>query len=186
MNKFCAREVPVTESATTLRLGGRHHLIALVDLSDLSRLILHGWHAVPMKQNYYAYARIGSKKNVSMARFIINAPPGAWVDHINGDTLDNRKANLRLCTPRQNAQNGRGKSRNNRGRHPTSRYKGVHWSDGQWRVQIRVAGKVQDVGWFRDEEEAARAYDVAALKHYGPFARVNLQEAAMGKTEGVQ
>jgi hypothetical protein len=89
------------------------------------------------------------------------------VDHINGDGLDNRKANLRTATPRQNAWNSRAYGK--------SKYKGI-WQvkgTGKWCARIKVNGKVRNLGRFDDEVEAAKAYDRAAKKMCGEFAKLN-------------
>lgn len=94
---------------------------------------------------------------------------GFWVDHINGDTLDNRRSNLRLCTVSGNNHN-RMKSKNN-----TSGYKGVSWlkQNQKWRAYIKVNSKDKHLGCYLDKEDAARAYDKAAKEYFGEFARLN-------------
>jgi len=93
-------------------------------------------------------------------------------DHINGKGLDNRKANLRAATYAQNSWN-RGKNRV-----PTySKYKGVSMrkKERKWEVQICVKGRRIHLGRFKNEMEAARAYDAAALKYHGRFASANFE-----------
>jgi hypothetical protein len=104
-----------------------------------------------------------------MHRQILGAPPGQQVDHINGDTLDNRRVNLRLATHGQN-QHNRGKYRNNK-----SGYKGVSWDKaaGKWRAQIKFNNKKYNLGRYHDPIEAALAYDAAAIRLHGAFARLN-------------
>jgi hypothetical protein len=89
------------------------------------------------------------------------------VDHTDGDGLNNLRENLRQATPSQNGQN--------RHKQPgcSSVFKGVIWSGTKWRVQIRVAGRLKDMGRFDDEFLAAAAYNRAALRFFGPFARIN-------------
>lgn len=103
-------------------------------------------------------------------RVIMNAPPGVQVDHINGDTLDNRRCNLRLCTHKENGHNRKLQG-------GTSKFKGVTWHkrDRKWQAGIRHNGKQIHLGYFNDDVEAARAYDRAARKYFGEFARVNFQ-----------
>jgi len=90
------------------------------------------------------------------------------IDHINGNGLDNRRANLRLATVAQNAWNS--KKRN-----PRSGYKGVWFAadKGLWRASIVCHGRRIHLGYFKDKMAAARAYDAAARKYYKEFARLN-------------
>jgi hypothetical protein len=93
------------------------------------------------------------------------------IDHINGDSLDNRRANLRLATPSQNAYN-RAKIRSKK----SSRYIGVYFekATGRWTVKIRIGrGKRLWLGRFNSEIAAARAYDAAAKKYHKEFAVLN-------------
>lgn len=96
---------------------------------------------------------------------------GAWppheIDHINGNPADNRIANLRLATRTQNVRNTRRRHDNSSG------VKGVYWIArcGKWRADIRVAGKGKHLGYFNRIEDAAAAYERAAAKHFGEFAR---------------
>ena len=116
-------------------------------------------------------------KVARLHRVVMNAPRGMCVDHINGDTLDNRRSNLRICTRGENNTN-RGMRKTN-----TSGKKGVHRIKGNlknpWRTQINAQGKRIHVGVFATLEEASAAYDQAALKYHGQFAQTNLttQEA---------
>jgi hypothetical protein len=109
-----------------------------------------------------------------MHRTILGAPQGHMVDHINRDGLDNRRINLRAATRAQNACNAikRHSIRS------TSQFKGVHWDKARsrWAAQIKKLGKVTNIGRFISEEDAARAYDTAAKKVYGEFARLNFPE----------
>jgi hypothetical protein len=103
-------------------------------------------------------------------RVIMDAPPGLLVDHRNNDTLDNRRANRRLATCSQNRINSRrDKSRT------SSRYVGVSLEKGRgkWLAYISYNGKRIHLGRFDDEIEAAKAYDEAAKKYHGEFARLN-------------
>ena len=104
-----------------------------------------------------------------MHRFLIDCPDDKDVDHINGDTLDNRLCNLRVCT--------RGQNNMNRVKKPncSSIYKGVSWQKKikRWVAKISINNKTVYIGTYTDEKEAARAYNKAAKKHFGEFARLN-------------
>lgn len=95
--------------------------------------------------------------------------PDEQVDHINGDPLDNRRANLRPVTQAQNLRNSRVRVNN------TSGYKGVHWDKQRrrWRALIWHKGQNRHLGYFDSRIEAAHAYDDAARELYGPYAAVN-------------
>jgi hypothetical protein len=94
---------------------------------------------------------------------------GEFVDHINHDGLDNRRCNLRLATQAENQRN-RGKNSNN-----ASGYKGVHWHKltGKWQAQITVNRKRMQLGVYENIDDAARAYNEAALKFHLGFAVLN-------------
>ncbi|MBG9769668.1 hypothetical protein ABD75_11005 [Bacillus vallismortis] len=91
------------------------------------------------------------------------------VDHRNHDTLDNRRANLRLCSIGENNRNRK------YSKHNTSEYKGVGWhkTNGRYRARIKFNGKSIHLGYFKTEIEAAEAYNKAAIKFHGEFAEIN-------------
>jgi hypothetical protein len=97
-----------------------------------------------------------------------------FVDHINGNGLDNRKSNLRICTHQQNCENSRKRKKS------FSKYKGVYWSKNakKWVAQITIDGKSKHLGYFELEEDAAAAYDKAAVKYFGEFACLNFRRKA--------
>ena len=118
-------------------------------------------------------ARLQAYAHVIIARTFINNPEDKpCVDHINGDRTDNRIENLRWATISENAQNKK------KLEGTTSRYYGVCWdkNNNRWKVSIRINRKKKHVGQFKDEEQAARAYDKAAREHYSEFARLNFPE----------
>lgn len=126
-------------------------------------------------------------RRIRLTHQIMGSPPPkmGW-DHINGNTLDNRRKNLRLSTQRQNLQNARVRRIKDRPLKPkTSKYKGVskaytHGKDSltkPWRARIRIDGKLFALGWFSNEEDAALAYNESALKNFGEFASLNEIEA---------
>lgn len=149
---------------------------AIIDLEDYSRAMHHGWalkDSDPTKE--YVHARIaqidGKHKTLTLHRFILGVTdPTIQVDHINGDGLDNRRVNLRLCDGASNSRNRKKDSRLTL----TSRYKGVHRREnGKWRAAIRVNRKLINLGTFSEELDAVRAYNAAAVIYFGEFARVN-------------
>ena len=114
----------------------------------------------------------GKTKAVHLHREIIGAPTGMFVDHINHNGLDNRKANLRLATRLQNARN-----RPKTNKATSSQYKGVSYrrANGKWSATIFTDGRNVHLGYFETEIEAAKTYDKAAIERYGRFAALNLK-----------
>lgn len=145
---------------------------AKVDPADYPMLVKYKWFARYTPQTYYAsFCRKinGRQKTFHMHRIIMNPPDGFVVDHINGDGLDNRRANLRLATAAQNSRNCRAKING------ISKYKGVSPEKRRncWRAALTIDGKQIHIGQFKSEIEAAKAYDKAAKKYHGQFARLN-------------
>jgi hypothetical protein len=152
---------------------------ALVDPEDFYWLNSFHWYAEIKSKLIYAARNVilaGEKKIIfSMHREIMNAPDGLLVDHKNCDTLDNRRENLRLATRAQNNCNRR-KTKSK----TSSRFIGVcfHKRHQRWCVDIRHNGKKIWLGSFVSEIDAAHAYDEAAKKYHGEFARLNFPEVA--------
>jgi hypothetical protein len=110
----------------------------------------------------------GKKVIVFLHRLVCGAKDDQLVDHINGNSLDNRKANLRIADSRQNARN-QGK----RSQSSASRFKGVSAEGNGWRARIRTDFGPLYLGKFDDEVAAAFAYDCASLEHHGEYGRRN-------------
>ena len=159
-------------------------LETLVDDEDYDELSKYSWYAVGHKGQEYAarYGRKPIQTHIRMHRELLNAPAGLQVDHINGNRLDNRKANLRLATQAENSRN-RGKFSST----ALSQYKGAtyHKRDGVWQSSIKVDGKLIYIGSFSSEIQAAKAYNEAAKKYHGLYANLNRfkEENNYGKNE---
>lgn len=150
---------------------------ATVDDEDFESLSQFKWMVWPDHRTRIEYAvrdatvsDYGRKGYVGMHRHILGLGFGdkRCADHINHDTLDNRRANLRIATKSQNQMNQRIKATN------TSGYKGVRFisEHERWRADIRVRGVKKFLGNFVRPELAYAAYCAAALEHYGEFAQV--------------
>lgn len=156
----------------TVRIPLSQGLFAVIDGQDEDRVCIGKWTAARVGSSdcFYAFRKVAGRI-VLMHRLVMGSPDSE-VDHIDRDGLNNRRSNLRPCTTAQNAANRRkpisGKS---------SRFKGVSRRKepgAKWRMSC--AHQVERE--FDTEEAAARAYDEAARRIYGPFARVNFPEGA--------
>lgn len=147
------------------------HKFALIDAADSALVLPRTWHVLNMGERWYAASGWGHAR-VYLHRFLTDAPKGMSVDHVNGDGLDNRQANLRICNQSQNTSNS------SRKKTPASGFRGV-WLDSHggkdrpWRAKITVNRRNVHLGSFATAEEAAHAYDRAARLHFGEFARTN-------------
>jgi AP2 domain-containing protein len=143
--------------------------LAMVDNGDYDELIQWEWTANLSKGKWYARRHLGNRKYMSMHRQIMGNILGVDFDHKDGNGLNNQRHNLRECTHIQNMQNGLIKSNN------TSGYKGVSWykNYGKWLSRIVVNRQRVCLGYFDDIIDAAMAYDNAAKKYFGEFARTN-------------
>jgi hypothetical protein len=147
-------------------------LYAQVDDQDFEWLSKWKWSAVLKHNVWYAVRRPekhGRRRTVYMHREIMGFPDGKHIDHIDRDGLNNRRSNLRICSAAQNQRN-RGKQVNNAAGH-----KGVswNWQKRKWEARINARGKRKFLGYFDSPEEAAFAYDRAAVQYYGEFAKLN-------------
>lgn len=152
-------------------------MTALVDEDDYEPLNRWKWYARKIGNTFYAVRNIpGAHRNhnkLFMHREILNSPKGKQVDHINGNGLDNRKINLRECTPAENRHNMHAR------RGISSKYKGVCWvkNKKKWQAAIMTNGKRHWLGYYANEIEAAFAYDQAAIKYFGEFSNLNFPKS---------
>jgi len=155
--------------------------VAKVDNADYKWLNQWKWYAHQIGHTFYAECKASirktgniaeyERKNEMMHRLILGLQPGdkREIDHRDGNGINNQRNNLRICTHKQN---GRSRRKQAVG---TSKYKGVSWNyrEHRWRSDIRVNGKLIYLGCFSSEKTAAKAYNKAALKHFGEFALLN-------------
>lgn len=145
---------------------GKEYFIK-IDYQDLDIVSKFRWKVDLKAGSYVSITGTINKKTVCQSRMILNPKMEMFVDHINGDPTDNRRSNLREVTHQQNMQNR--KSLVNR------KWKGIHLCKQRnlWVAQIHVDGKTKNIGRFLTDKQAAIAYNEAAKKHHGDYARLN-------------
>lgn len=153
---------------TTFEIPLRDGFSTIVDRADADLVAGFAWR---MLKNGYVNAQRG-QMYLYIHRLVAGAGPRERVDHINRNPLDNRASNLRIAT---GSQNGANRIADQRRAGTSSRHKGVYWdtSRSRWHAGIHVNGRSYSLGRFATEDEAARAYNAAALDHWGEFARLN-------------
>lgn len=151
-----------------MEILARHGETILIDDEDANIVAGITWSVLRIRQLAYATARVEGKR-VYMHRVVSHAPDGVSVDHINGEGLDNQKANLRFVTHSQNCMNTRKRS------NQSSRFRGVYFDKGKgrWRAQVTASGVQTTIGTFESEEAAAVAYDREARLRFGQYGRYN-------------
>lgn len=142
--------------------------VALVDNEDFEEISKYKWYF----DHGYARTSIGgrkNKKNIYLHRMIMKCPEDRLIDHKNRNTLDCRRSNMRICNKSKNAVNSFLRKDN------TSGFKGITWHEreNKWKARVTVNQKRINLGTFITKEEAALAYNQAAQKYFGEFARLN-------------
>lgn len=143
----------------------------LVDDKDYENLTKYSWICDRHRYCFRSYKVNGKTKHIYLHRWLLEPNKNQQVDHINNNGLDNRRDNIRVCTPRQNNYNMSIRKDNKSG------YKGVYYSQvkNKWVAQIMPDnGKRKHLGVFDDAENAAYVYDQFAQHLYGNFAKTNL------------
>ena len=136
----------------------------ILDKEDWTKASKFNWYVQKVASEKY-YAR-RTTDDIQLSRFLMNPKEGEEIDHINGDSLDNRRSNLRICTHRENMMNRR-KHKNN-----TSGHKGVSWHKAKrkWEAGIKINGFHKYLGRFDQIEDAVKAYKEGASLYYKEYA----------------
>lgn len=149
----------------------------IIDNEDYKKVKDYKWHLMKVKNfNRFYIVSTGKteyRRNIYLHRLIMNCPESKIIDHIDGNTLNNQKSNLRICSQADNVRNN-SKKRNSK----TSKYKGVYFSkvNKTFYSFIMFNKKHYHLGCFKDEKEAALNYNLAANKFFGEFAKLNIIE----------
>lgn len=147
-------------------------LSTTVDDEDFDLLNKYKWRADKKKHKFYAQRTHrfdnGTKKTIAIHVLILGT---TWVDHIDGNPLNNQRSNLRMCTPKQNSMNTRSHFGS------SSKYKGVSWVKKykHWRSEIYFNGKTIYIGSFQNETDAAIAYDKMSTELFGEWGKPNFE-----------
>lgn len=141
----------------------------IIDADDTKKVLQYKWVTLKAGTRFYAATLDEHRVYLLMHRLLTNVSPDVQVIHLNDDGLDNRRINLRLASRSQKGAN------HNRSRNNTSGYKGVYWHQraGKWAAHIKHNYKAIHLGLFVSKEEAATAYDTAALHYFSRFAKTN-------------
>lgn len=164
------RKMEIQEIDTPVAVPVSGGYTALISEVDAQWVLQNKWHPKVLPSGVYAQKTIRngkSCKRVKLHRLIMNAAHGQIIDHINGNTLDNRRSNLRFATSAENVRNQKPYVGG------TSNLKGVSWhkASSRWRAQISVDKKKIHLGVFQSETEAHTAYCRASEKYHGEFGR---------------
>lgn len=164
----------------------RGKYFALVDDKDYDWLMQRNWYVAFYSNNFYVIG-LKNKKQIKMHREIMRhhglLDESKQIDHKDRNGLNNQKYNLRNATHAENQRNKKASG--------TSQYLGVHWHNvtikynskkfglrkyhsSKWRAAININGKTKHIGSFKNEQDAALAYNKAAIVYHGEFANLNI------------
>lgn len=152
-------EIPLTKGA-----------VAIIDEADLHLLVPHSWR---LTRDGYAASSVKQSFTLLHRRLLgLEKGDGKSVDHIDGDRLNNRRSNLRVCTHSENMRNQGKHTRN------ASGFKGVFWNkkDKRWQAEVAVLGKNYYAGYHATAELAAAARDRLAEQLHGEFFRPSVSK----------
>lgn len=160
INQVGYKRIPIGNGKTTM-----------VSPEDYPYLSKFTWRISQFGYARHSRRMPGKTVGIFMALAILWRPKGFHVDHINGNKLDNRRENLRICTQQQNSRNKKVQRNSKTG------IKGVKYMHREKKYQARIMVNYKSIslGYFKTAKEAGRAYDVAALRYFGDFARLNHQ-----------
>lgn len=135
-----------------------------IDKGDLEKIKPYKWY---IEKGYVIASQEGGR--IRLHRLITGVTKDKVIDHINGNTLDNRRFNLRICDINENVRNSKISKSNKSG------LKGVSWykTSNKWRASITMKSRTINLGHFKTKEEAAIVYDIWAIFYFGEFARTN-------------
>ncbi|TCI99960.1 HNH endonuclease, partial [Cytobacillus praedii] len=136
-----------------------------IDLEDVDKVKNIKWSVSKYGNQYDVFYLINPNREGLLHRFIMGSPEGKHIDHIDGNTLNNRKSNLRACEHRENLRNTKMYSTNKSGHRGVT----LHKKSGKWWAYIMVNYKHKSLGYYYDIEDAIKARKAAEEKYFGEF-----------------
>lgn len=152
--------------------GKNKQLTFIIDVADLNLIKDYSWRVYHLSNGYKRVETsiLAGKKHIILARLLMNFPDGKYIDHVDCDPTNNQRSNLRLASEKENSRNAAKTKRKT-----SSNFKGVSWHKhkNKWIAMCAVNGKNTFIGYFSNEIEAAKAYDLKAKELHGEFAKTN-------------